>query len=97
MFTLFVVLVSIVLMIVDGMLGFTPPAGGVLTLLFSLGVLVPSLAVGVRRLHDTERIGWWWLIALIPFVGAIVLLVFMVIPGTRGANRFGPDPIDQPA
>lgn len=97
MFTLFVVLVSIILTMIDMMLGLTTAAGGVLTLLFSLAVLVPSLAVGVRRLHDSERSGWWLLIGLVPFVGVIVLLVFMVLPGTRGANRFGPDPIDQTA
>jgi uncharacterized membrane protein YhaH (DUF805 family) len=57
-----------------------------------LGLLLPSLAAGVRRLHDTDRSGWWLLIALVPLVGAIVLLVFWVLEGTRGDNRFGPDP-----
>ncbi|MDG4768408.1 DUF805 domain-containing protein [Solwaraspora sp. WMMD406] len=61
---------------------------------FSLALLLPSLAVGVRRLHDTDRSGWWLLIALIPIVGAIVLLVFFVLDGTHGPNRFGPDPKD---
>ncbi|MDB5439403.1 MAG: hypothetical protein JWM33_1830 [Caulobacteraceae bacterium] len=60
--------------------------------LFCLASLIPQIAVGVRRLHDTNRSGWWMLISLVPF-GGIVLLVFFVMEGTRGANRFGPDPI----
>lgn len=67
---------------------------GPLVGLFSLATLIPSLAVGVRRLHDTDRSGWWLLIALIPLIGGIVLLVFMVSGGTRGPNRFGPDPVE---
>ncbi len=54
--------------------------------------LLPSLAVAVRRLHDTDRSGWWLLIGLIPLVGGIVLLVFFVLEGTRGPNRHGADP-----
>ncbi len=69
-------------------------SGGPLTALFWLGTFVPSLAVSVRRLHDTDRSGWWLLLWLIPFVGWIVLLVFMVMGGTRGPNRFGPDPVE---
>lgn len=69
-------------------------SAGPLVGLFWLGTLVPSLAVGVRRLHDTDRSGWWLLIGLIPFVGWIVLLVFLVSSGTRGPNRFGPDPVE---
>ena len=66
--------------------------GGVLTIIAWLATLVPSIAVGIRRLHDTDRSGWWLLIALIPLIGGIVLLVFTVLEGTRGPNRFGPDP-----
>ena len=69
-------------------------SGGLLTGLFGLALLIPSIAVGVRRLHDTDRSGWWLLIGLVPVVGAIVLLVFMISSGTSGPNRFGPDPID---
>ena len=69
-------------------------SGGPLTALFWLGTFVPSLAVSVRRLHDTDRSGWWLLLWLIPFVGWIVLLVFMVMVGTRGPNRFGSDPVE---
>jgi uncharacterized membrane protein YhaH (DUF805 family) len=57
-----------------------------------LGLIVPSLAVGFRRLHDIDKSAWWLLIGLIPLIGAIVLLVFFVLPGTPGPNRFGPDP-----
>ena len=67
--------------------------GGPLMGLFALATLIPSLAVGVRRLHDTDRSGWWLLIGLIPLVGAIVLLVFYVEKGTVGPNRFGEDPL----
>ncbi len=65
---------------------------GVLSLVYSIAVFVPTLAVVVRRLHDTDRSGWWVLIALIPLVGAIVLLVFLILKGNEGDNRFGPDP-----
>ena len=65
---------------------------GVLSLVYSIAVFVPTLAVVIRRLHDTDRSGWWILIALIPLVGAIVLLVFLILKGNEGDNRFGPDP-----
>jgi uncharacterized membrane protein YhaH (DUF805 family) len=61
-------------------------------LVFILGSLVPSLAVAFRRLHDTNRSAWWLLIGLLPFIGAIVLIVFYCLPGTPGENRFGPSP-----
>ncbi len=67
---------------------------GVLGIIFSLATLVPSIAVGVRRLHDTDRSGWWLLIAFVPFIGAIVLLVFFLLDGTPGPNRFGANPKD---
>jgi uncharacterized membrane protein YhaH (DUF805 family) len=60
--------------------------------IFSLGTIVPALAVTVRRLHDTDRSGWWWFIQLIPIIGPIIMLVFMCLDGTHGANHFGPDP-----
>ena len=68
----------------------------VLILLYDLAVLLPSLAVYVRRLHDTDRSGWWILIGLIPFVGGIVLLVFALLPGNQGPNRYGDDPKGAP-
>ena len=60
--------------------------------LFALATFLPSLAVQFRRLHDTDRSAWWILIALIPFVGGIVLIVFLAQSGTVGPNKFGPDP-----
>jgi uncharacterized membrane protein YhaH (DUF805 family) len=67
----------------------------------SLANCIPSLAVGFRRLHDINRSAWWLLIAVIPIVGAIVLLVFFCTKGDPGENRFGPpdagDPAPEPA
>ena len=57
----------------------------------TLALLVPSLAVGVRRLHDTGRSGWWWLIVLIPIVGAILLTVWWA-GDSKPANQYGPSP-----
>jgi len=65
---------------------------GLLLGVFLIGSFIPSLAVAIRRLHDTDRSGWWLLIGLVPIVGAFILLYFYVIEGTRGPNRFGPDP-----
>ena len=64
----------------------------VLFILFNLAILLPNLAISVRRLHDIDRSGWWILIALIPFIGGIVLLIFDLLPGTPQENRFGPVP-----
>ena len=60
--------------------------------LYWLAILLPSLAVQVRRFHDQEKSGWMVLLGLIPGVGGLIVLVFMCIEGTRGDNRFGPDP-----
>ena len=57
-----------------------------------LAILVPSLAVSVRRLHDTGKSGWFILVGLIPLVGGIILLVFMVSDSTPGDNQYGPNP-----
>ncbi len=62
--------------------------------LYTLGSLIPSLAIAVRRLHDTDRSGWWLLIEFIPLVGWIILLVFLCQASTAGTNRFG---VQQPA
>lgn len=59
---------------------------------WTLFVLIPSLAVLVRRLHDTNRSGWWLLLFLLPIIGGIVLFVFTVLPGTVGENDYGDDP-----
>ena len=79
-FVLFYILIFIGLSVIDGITGsFSAEAGmGLLGGILTLALLIPSIAVGVRRLHDTGRSGWWLLIALIPLIGAIVLLVFTV-------------------
>ena len=88
MFALFNFIASVVLQVVDGILG----TAGALAGLYSLAVLIPSLAVTARRLHDTDRSGWMMLISLIPLVGAIVLLVFLCSDSKPGENRFGANP-----
>ena len=60
--------------------------------IYVLAVIVPCLAVSVRRLHDTGKSGWWLLIVLVPIVGPIVLLVFYVLDSQPGANEYGPNP-----
>ncbi|GAT82272.1 membrane protein [Streptomyces sp. F-3] len=64
----------------------------ILQYLYSLAVLLPGLGVAVRRLHDTGRSGWWLLIALVPLIGAIVLLVFLVSDSQPDTNQYGPNP-----
>jgi len=64
---------------------------GALSTVWAVVLILPYISVMVRRLHDTDRSGWWWWIQLIPCVGFIVLLVFVLLPGTRGDNRFGRD------
>ncbi len=66
----------------------------VLGLLYMLAVLIPAIAVSIRRLHDGGRSGWWLLFGLIPFLGALALLVMMALPGTPSVNRFG-QPVEQ--
>jgi uncharacterized membrane protein YhaH (DUF805 family) len=60
--------------------------------LYLLAVLIPSIAVGVRRLHDTGRSGWWLLLSAVPVVGALVILYFTVLDSEPGANEYGPNP-----
>ena len=62
--------------------------------IFVLGSIVPTIAVAVRRFHDQDRSGWMYLISFIPYIGGLIVFVFMCLEGTRGPNRFGPDPKD---
>ena len=71
-------------------LGF--PKGEVVAIVYGLATILPVLGVDIRRLHDTNRTGWWIVIGLIPIIGAIVLIVFFASAGTQGSNRFGPQP-----
>lgn len=94
MFALFNVIFTIVAMILDNIFGTT--AGvlpyGVFYFIYVLAVLLPGLAVAVRRLHDTGRSGWMMLIALIPIVGAIWLIVLLVSDSMMGENQYGLNP-----
>ena len=98
-FVLFYILISVVLAVVDRMLGTYVEAYGMgaLGALFCLGLLIPSIAVGARRLHDTGRSGWWLLIGFIPVIGVIVLIVFFVLDSQPGTNAYGPNPKEAPA
>ena len=124
-FVLALIVAYVVVGIVEGILGINTMIAGMygpLSALLWLATVLPSLAVGVRRLHDTDRSGWWLLLPIVPYciafalgggaiasgsmaemgtagifmilglIGGIVLLVFMILPGTPGDNRFGPNP-----
>ena len=88
MFFLFNLIILFVIGLVEGFAG----SPGIVGMLYSLGVLIPGIAVSVRRLHDTDRSGWWILIGLVPLIGAIVLLVFMVLDSKPDENQYGPNP-----
>lgn len=94
MFTLFNVLVAAFSAALDGLIGFGFDDNGPFGIITSLALLVPGLTVWVRRLHDTDRTAWWILLVFIPILGWIALLVFACQEGTRGSNRYGPDPKD---
>ncbi len=79
-----IIIISFVLGLIDGMLGIM-----VLGTIFSLATLIPGIAIGVRRLHDIDKSGWWLLIGLIPVVGFLVLIYFFIQKPTPGPNRFG--------
>ncbi|HEU0044580.1 DUF805 domain-containing protein [Sphingomonas sp.] len=102
-FTLTALLLGVVL---GATSGGADPAGGLsggalggslvvtgLLMLLGLAIFIPSLAVQVRRFHDQDRSGWMVLINLIPYLGGLVVLVFMCLPGTVGENRYGLDPL----
>ena len=94
-FALFCLLIFIALGVVDRPFGFFRIEAGIglLGAIFALLMFIPSLAVGVRRLHDTNRRAWFLLLYFIPFLGVIWLLVLCALKGTEGDNRYGPDPI----
>jgi uncharacterized membrane protein YhaH (DUF805 family) len=88
MFTLINSIASFVLAFIDGFIGTYP----LIFCLYTLAVLLPAFAVGIRRLHDINRSGWWVCIAFIPIVGGIWLLVLLCRDGTPGDNQYGPNP-----
>jgi hypothetical protein len=63
------------------------------SILVILALILPMLAVAARRLHDNDKSAWWIMLSLVPVVGSIALIVLLCLPGTRGSNRFGPDPL----
>lgn len=93
MFVLFNILFSIVALSIDMAMGMNMGMrGGILTGLYFLATIIPTLAVSVRRLHDTNKSGWMILIGLIPLIGGIWLLVLYVTEGDAGDNEYGPNP-----
>lgn len=103
MFVLFQLLLMVPVVLILSLLGGLDAdgestLGGILLIIFGLiylGVfLIPGLAVQVRRFHDQDKSGWFILLGFIPYIGSIVVLVFMCLEGTGGSNRFGPDPKD---
>lgn len=93
MFFLISILIGFGLGLIDGVLGLRSTGSiGMLGLLYNLFILLPSFAVGARRLHDLGRSGWWQLIVLIPIIGVIVLIVWYASEGESGSNAYGDDP-----
>ena len=102
MFALLMVIVNLLLYTVIGgaALGSSDNDAGlaafgsavIAAMILGLIFLIPSIAVAVRRFHDQDKSGWFVLLGLIPYLGWLILIVFMCLDGTRGPNRFGPDP-----
>jgi uncharacterized membrane protein YhaH (DUF805 family) len=90
MYFLFYIIIAVAIGVVGGLIGLS-----FLSSLYSLALLLPSLSVGARRLHDTGRSGWWQLIGLIPLIGIIVLIVFWAQEGHPDENAFGANPLSQ--
>ena len=90
---LFAFLISIAANIVDRSLGGGMSTVGLLGGIVALALLLPNIAIGIRRLHDRDKSGWWLLLIFIPLVGAIILIIWFVMRGTPGPNRFGEDPV----
>lgn len=93
MFVLFNYIFTIAAFILDIVFRWGP----IFLVLYSLFVLVPSLAVGARRMHDQGKSGWWLLISLVPLIGGIWLLVLLCTDSQPGANQYGPNPKEEPA
>ena len=88
MFALVNFLIGVGVQIVDGIVG----TGGILYLIYTLAVLLPGFAVFMRRMHDTGRSGWWWLVGLIPLVGVILLVIWCCQDSQPGENAYGANP-----
>jgi uncharacterized membrane protein YhaH (DUF805 family) len=94
--TLFAFIASAIALAIDALIFGVNLEGGlnIVQTIVGLALLLPGLAVSIRRLHDLDRTGWWILIALTG-IGAILLIIWYVMKGTDGPNRFGPDPLDR--
>ena len=94
MFVLFNIIFLIAAMILDNIFGTTigELPYGLFYFLYAIAVIIPGLAVSIRRLHDTDRSGWNILWSLLPLVGGIILIVYTVQDGTQGENQYGPNP-----
>jgi len=93
MFILFNLIALVILGLIESAIGLSGQNGyGILTGLYTLAMILPLIALAVRRLHDTGRSGWWILIGLVPLVGPIVLIVFYVTDSQPGSNEYGPNP-----
>ncbi|MEP3207621.1 MAG: DUF805 domain-containing protein [Maribacter sp.] len=95
MFALFNIVIIIALAFLSGMLGSATNSEDLMSLpvlLYYLVIIIPSIAVAVRRLHDQNKSGWYYLVTFIPFIGGIWLLVLMCTEGDSGPNQYGPDP-----
>lgn len=88
MFTLINLIIYLVLFAIE----FAITNSMLITSLYGLAMLIPSIAVGIRRLHDTGKSGWFLLINLIPFLGALILIYFLAQEGNQGPNEYGADP-----
>ena len=93
---LFYLIASIGTGVVDFSIDSSTEAIGPVNALFSIATFLPSLAVLARRLHDIDKTAWWMLIVLIPVVGAILLIIWLCKSGSKGANKYGPDPLATP-
>ena len=92
-FVLFNYIIGFVLGLIESLAGIAPEIDySVLAGIYSLAVLLPGIGVSIRRLHDTGRSGWWLFIALVPIIGAIIILIFMVGDSQEGTNQYGPSP-----
>ena len=85
-------LVNFIILLLLGLIEAALGLPAVLTFLYTLAVLIPHIAVGVRRLHDTGRSGWWLLLSLVPLVGIFIVLFFLILDGQPGENSYGPNP-----
>ena len=91
-FTLFSIICIVLALVLDRLMADVFQNVPVIYFVFILATLVPNLAVTVRRLHDQDKSGWWIFTGVIPFIGSIWLLILLAMEGTKGPNKYGPDP-----